>query len=76
MADIHAVIERLRQAFDGGEVLGKGFPIPVDAGQHRLGRNVLDRREAAGEPLAVRGFARRQREAAIAHHDRGDAVPA
>ena len=43
---------------------------------HRLGRDVLDRGQAAREPLAVLGLAGRQREAAVAHHHGGDAVPA
>ena len=76
MADIHAVVDRLGQALDRGEILREGLPAPVDAGGHRLGRDVLDRRQAAGVPVAVLGHAGRQREAAIAHHHRRNAVPA
>ena len=76
MADIHAVVDRLGQALDGREIFREGLPGPVDAGGHRLGRDILDRRQAARVPVAVLGLAGRQREAAIAHHHRGDAVPA
>ncbi len=76
MADIGAVVDGLGEAVDGGEVLGEGLPRPVDAGEHRLGRDVLDRGQAAGEPLALLGPARRQREAAVAHDHGGDPVPA
>ncbi len=76
VADIHAVVDRLGQALDGREIFREGLPGPVDAGGHRLGRDVLDRRQAARIPVAVLGLAGRQREAAIAHHHRGDAVPA
>ena len=76
MADIHAVIEALRQALDIGEVFGKGLPGPVDAGQHRLGRDILDRGQAACVPLAVLGLAGCERKAAIPHNDAGDPVPA
>src|SRR5262245_66688201 len=55
---------------------GEGLPRPVDAGQHRFRGNVLDRGEAAREPLALLWPARRQREAAVAHDYGGDAMPA
>ncbi len=76
MADIHAVIDGLRQALDGRQIFGEGLPGPVDPGHHRLGRDILDRGQATGEPFAVLGLAGRQRKAAIAHHDAGDAMPA
>jgi hypothetical protein len=76
VADIHAVIEPLGQAFDICQVFGEGLPGPVDPGHHRLGRDVLDRGQAAGKPFAVFRLARRQRKPAIAHHHAGDAVPA
>ena len=76
VADIHAVVDRLGQALHGREIFREGFPRPVDAGRHRFGRDVLDCREAARIEIAVLGLAGRQGEAAIAHHHRGDAVPA
>ena len=76
VADIHAVVEALGQAFDIGQVFREGFPGPIDAGHHRLGRDVLDRGQAAREPLAVLGLARRQRKAAIAHDHAGHPMPA
>jgi hypothetical protein len=74
--DIHAVIDRLGQALDIRQILGEGLPVPIDPGQHSLGWNVLYRGQAARKPLLVSRLARRQRKAAIAHHDASDAVPA
>jgi hypothetical protein len=76
MADVGAVIDRLGQAVDRRQVLGKALPRPVDAGQHRLGRDVLDGGQAAGEPFTRLRLARRQGEATIAHDDAGDTMPA
>ena len=76
MADVRAVVDRLRQPVDGRQILGEGFPGPVDAGQYGLGRNVFHRGQAAGEPFAIRGPAGRQGEPAIPHDHGGDAVPA
>ncbi|HMD63044.1 MAG TPA: hypothetical protein VKF83_03605, partial [Stellaceae bacterium] len=76
MPDIHAVVDGLGQAFDGRQILGKALPAPLDPGHHRFGRDVLDRGQAAGEPLPVLRLAGRQRKPAIAHHDTGDAMPA
>ena len=76
MADVHRVVQRLGSALDRGHVFGEGFPGPVDAGFHRIGRDVLDIGQAVRHPLAVGWFAGRQREAAVAHHHRGHAVVA
>ena len=76
MAEVGAVVDRLRQPLHGGQVFGEALPSPVDARQHCFGRDVLDRGQTAREPLALLGTARRQREAAIAHDHGGDAVPA
>ncbi len=76
MADIGAVIQRLRQLLDRGQVFRERLPLPVDAGQHRLQRNVLHRGQATREPLAFGWRTGRQREAAVAHDHGGDAMPA
>src|SRR5262249_17048272 len=56
MPDIHAVIDGFRQTLDGRQILGKVFPSPIDPGHHGLGRDVLDRRQAAGKPFPVLGL--------------------
>ena len=76
MADVHAVVDRLGQALHGREIFRESLPGPVDAGRHRRRRDILDRREAARIPVTVLGLAGRQREAAVAHDHRGNAVPA
>ena len=76
MTDIHAVVYRFRQTFDGRQIFGKGLPGPVDAGHHRFGRDILDRGQTARKPLPVFSLTRRQGKATIAHYHAGDPVPA
>ena len=76
MADIGAVIDRLGQRLHRRQIFREGLPGPVDAGHHGVLGDVLDSLQALGVPLALLGLAGRQRKAAIAHDDAGDAVPA
>ena len=56
--------------------LRKRFPFPVQArGQHRVG-NLLDAFHQIHQRAAVLLLHRREADAAIAEHHRGDAVPA
>ncbi len=74
--DVARVVDPLGPARDGVEVLGVGLPRPLDARLHRLGGDVLGALEVAHDEVPLVGPARRQREAAVAHHDAGHAVPA
>ena len=58
------------------EVLAVRLPVPAQPGHDALGRDVLDRLHQPRQELAVLGLAGREGDAAVAHHDRGDAVPA
>ena len=63
-------------ALDGREVLGEGREVPRDARGERRDVHVLDVLERAGDHVAVLGARRRDREAAVARDDGGDAVVA
>ena len=76
MTDVAGVVDALGQRLQAVEELGEGRPLPLDAGFHRLGRNVLGPLEVADDHAPVGRGARRQGEAAVAHDHRGDAVPA
>ena len=56
-------------------ILGKGLPIPAHAFGECGAGNVLDAFHKSDQPLVLVGFGRRESYTAIAHHDRGDAVP-
>ena len=56
------------------EVLGKGLELPRDARHQRRGVHVLDVLERADDHLVMFGTCRRDREAAVAGDDGGDAV--
>ena len=57
------------------EVLGEALPRPRDALVQRGAGDVLDAFHQLDEPVVVVGPARREPDAAVAHHDRRDAVP-
>ena len=76
VADVARVVDALGQGLDGIEELGEGRPRPRDACGHRRARDVLGPLEVADDQSLVLLAARRQREAAVAHDHRGDAVPA
>ena len=58
-----------------GEVATEVLPCPLDAGAQRLERHTLDEEQQLHQRFTVRRTARRDREAAVPHDDRGDAVP-
>ena len=58
------------------EVAAVAPPAERHAGEDALGRDLFDGLERAREPLLVAGLHRREGHAAVAHHHRGDAVPA
>src|SRR5680860_1233508 len=75
VTDHPADVDALVVAVQGPQVLAVGLPVPREAVQDRAGGDVLDRLHAVGEVGAVIGPTRRERHAAVAHHDRRDAVP-
>jgi hypothetical protein len=69
-------IHRLRCSFDAVQELRKGHPVPRHAGLHGGKRDCLDARHGEHGALAFGRPHRREAEAAVADHNRGDAVPA
>ena len=76
MANIGGVVDALGQALDRIQVFGIGCPTPLDASLHRLGGDVLRALKIAHHQKLILLATGRQREAAVAHHYTGDAVPA
>ena len=76
VADERADVEALVALVERVEVLGERLEAPVDALVEGLHRHALDVLERAHDRVAVLGPGRRDREAAVAHHHAGDAVPA
>ena len=82
----HPVADR-RVADEGGHVRPDSAPLeraqvpvevlpgPRDAGSQRLERHSLDEEEEAHQDVAIRLTAGSDREPAVPHHDRRDAVP-
>ena len=58
------------------EVLGEALPRPREALVQRGAGDVLDALHQFDQPLVIRRAERREADAAVAHHDRGHAVPA
>ena len=83
----HDVMAERRQRRDEGEVerrlargggvheLGKGLPVPGDALVQHVEGNALDIDQVLHGDLARLGLARRDADAAIAHHHAGHAMP-
>ncbi len=71
-AEIHVA----RLGLERVEILAERFPRPVQALVERGAGNVLDAFHQLDQALAVLDLHRREADAAIAHHRRGDAVPA
>ena len=71
-AEIHVARPRLQRV----EILAEGFPRPVQPLVERGAGNVLDAFHQFDQALAILDLHRREADAAIAHHRRGDAVPA
>ena len=74
--DLRADVEHLRDAVDRVEVLGEGLPAPLDPVRERGAGDVLDAFHQPDQPLVLVGLHRREADAAVAHHDGRDAVPA
>ena len=71
-AEIHVARPRLQRI----EILAERFPRPVQALVERRAGNILDAFHQLDQALAVLELDRREAHAAIAHHRRGDAMPA
>ena len=74
VADVARVVDALRQGVQHVHELGVGFPAPVDTSQHGVAGDVLGPLQVAEDEVHLFLAAGGQREAAIAHHHRGDAV--
>ena len=61
-------------ALEPAEVLAEGLPVPVDALLQRGERHALDLGHHPAQVVGVLGVQRREREAAVAADDGGDAV--
>ena len=57
------------------EILGVGFPLPVNTALHDLERNRFDIHQIPHDNIAGFGSNRRNTHPAVAHHHRGNAVP-
>ena len=76
MRNVGADVDRARQPLQRVEVFGEGFPVPLHPfGQGRAG-NILNPFHQADQPFVPVRRGRSKAHAAIAHDDRGDAVPA
>jgi len=73
--DVRADVRPERQRREVAHVLRERFPAPRDAGLHGRRRHVLDAFHQVHEEVAVGRLAGREADAAVAHHQRGDAVP-
>ncbi len=81
--DPKRVVRHLRREVDdvgspieGGEVLGEGLPVPVDALGQRRARDVLDALHEIDQTTAVGDAHRREADPAASHHRRRHAVVA
>ena len=69
-------VDRTRLALERLHELGKRLPLPGEpGGQHRIG-NLLDALHQVHQRAAMLLLHRREADAAVAEHHRGDAVPA
>ena len=74
--NLRANIDSARQAFECVKIIGKAFPIPFHPLGERSAGNILDTLHQADQPIMLVLFRGRKADAAIAHDDRGDAMPA
>ena len=74
--DVRADVDHAAAAVERVEVLGERLPLPVDALPERGAGDVLDALHELDELLLAARVHRREPDAAVARHDRGDAVPA
>ena len=68
-------VDVVRATADRVEVLGEALPVPLQALVQRRAGDVLDTFHQRDEPAVIGGVHRREPDAAVAHHDRRDAVP-
>src|SRR3546814_15541009 len=68
MADIDRDIGADPLLLDHRKIFGEGLEIPLNSFFQRLDGHPLDTREVPHHQLAIFGLARRDGEAAIAHH--------
>ena len=73
---LRADVEGLGQGIEIVEVLGEGLPVPLHAGGESGAGDVLDALHEADKPLVAVGGGGGEADAAVPHHDGGDAVPA
>src|SRR5581483_10841568 len=76
VAHVARVVDALGQRLQHIEELREGFPAPLDAGQHGRAADILRALEIAEHQIGFALAARRQGEAAIAHHHAGHALVA
>ena len=69
-------VEHALLAVEAVEIFGESFPAPFDAFSQRRARNVFNAFHQFDQPVVLVGAGRREADAAIAHDDGGDAMPA
>src|SRR5581483_5700805 len=68
----HGDVGERAPALEHVEILREGLELPPRAGKERLDVHAFDHRKVAKQRLALRRQARRDAEAAVAHHRGGD----
>ncbi len=68
-------VDALGQTVERVHELGVAFPVPGQRRLHRSQRDGLGAHHGQHRALALLRFDRREAEAAVADHDRGDTVP-
>ena len=75
VGDLGADVDRPMAALERVEVFRERLPVPGDAFAQSGARDVLDALHQTDQPLAPIGVHGRKAHAAVAHHERGHAVP-
>ena len=75
MGNLRGDVERARHLLDRIEIVREALPAPFDALGECAAGDVLDALHHLDEPVLFARPYRREADTAIAHHDRGDAVP-
>ncbi len=76
MGDVGCNIDSTRAALKCVQIFGERFPIPSHPLGKRSTRNVLDTFHQTNQPVMLVFLCRGKANTAIAHDDRGDAMPA
>ena len=76
VGDLGAEVDVAGPLVEVVEVLGEGLPRPRQAFVQRRAGDVLDALHQLDQPLVIGRADGGEADAAVAHHDRGDAVPA